>query len=689
MDAISANEETIKKEVQIEFKKPVLFGRIGKLPKKVKTESQNPSQSDNNSFDDTSSLNVQEENKSTQEEKDRKSKSPKKSLSPAVLLKELHTPIPYKEPKWSGVCPDGSEYSLEVLKSGMIVDKIDLTSKAFYVFGRLANCEVILGHPTISRHHCILQYKAFANEGEPSCGWYLHDLGSTHGTFLNRLRLKPSHFTRVRVGHQIKFGNSSRTYILMGPDFDCEGESELSVTEIKKKALDMKLEREKMQQEKKEMKENERLEEERKREEQGIDWGMGEDAEEEPDLSENPFAATANEELYLDDPKKTLRGYFEREGHELNYDCEERGLPIDDARGRPLIAEAIHRGKKKEAVIACALEACRILDRAGLLRQAKHESRKKKQRDWSADDYYDSDEDTFLDRTGSVEKKRQQRMKKLGAMEESNSDKALTYDDLLKKVSDIEANIASEERTLEGLRSISKQESQTDGEADALDAFMTSLGKQGHTMAQKAEISKTKMAIQKLKAELSKTHRLAEIARPAHLPPLVKKDDSKMAVKMAGKSVVYGKRIRLKEDIDRKSKVRKEVKKEEAEFVEEMDSDDEAERISEDTVKIDESLHDGNINSSKVKETNRKSEMKEKDYKDSEMKVTDNTNGEKNQKASASDSKCDNSQADNNEKPIKEERVFGPMRPPENYVIPENYFDQETDRDLPEIMEDE
>lgn len=33
----------------------------------------------------------------------------------------------------------------------------------------------------------------------------------------------------------------------------------------------------------------------------------------------------------------------------------------------------------------------------------------------------------------------------------------------------------------------------------------------------------------------------------------------------------------------------------------------------------------------------------------------------------------------------KEKRVFGPMRPPENYVIPENYYDQETDRDLPEI----
>ncbi|CAH1642323.1 unnamed protein product [Spodoptera littoralis] len=641
-------------EEKIVFKKPVLFGRIGKLPKKVKNDPEEATDNENQQ---------QEQNSSKTSRSNERGKD-----SPMIVANDvLSMPIPYKEPKWSGICPDGTDYSLEVLKSGMIVDKTDLTKRAFYVFGRLNNCDVMMAHPTISRYHCVLQYKAFAEEGEPPCGWYLYDLGSTHGTFLNKDRVKVSHYTRVRVGHQIKFGNSTRTYILLGPDFDTEGESELSVTEIKQRANTMKEERDRMIQDAIEQRERERKEEERRRDEMGIDWGMGEDAEEEPDLADNPYAVTANEELYLEDPKKTLRGYFEREGHELNYNCDEKGvgqfvcrveLPIDDARGNPVIAEVIHKGKKKEAVIACALEACRILDRAGLLRQSKHESRKRKERDWSADDYYDSDDDTFLDRTGSVERKRKLRMQKHGAAPVED-EKPRTYDDLLKEISEIEKKIAIEEKNLSTLRSSSAGGQQSSEDVDELDQYMNSLSKQGQSMATKAEISRTKMTIQKLKADLSKTQRLAELARPAHLPPLVKKD-TKIHIKQASNSAVYGKRLILKDDTEKKVKVRRDVKQEESEFVEEMDDDDD-----------DDNERSSNNHQTEDKKLNTEGESKN----DREVNRNEQEKGDSNVEEGVREDKS-----------IKT-KMYGPMRPPENYVIPEDYYDQTSDRDLPEIVE--
>ncbi|RVE45607.1 hypothetical protein evm_009720 [Chilo suppressalis] len=652
----SKSEETPKQEPVIEFKKPVLFGRIGKLPKKVTHDHEKAA-----------------EDKKVPEPTETKSEEPNNSSSTTVTQKESVTPIPYKEPKWSGICPDGANYGLEVLKSGMIVENIDLTKKSFYVFGRLANCDVVMAHPTISRYHCILQYKSFAEEGEPPCGWYLHDMGSTHGTFLNKERLKSNHYTRVRVGHQIKFGSSSRTYIMLGPDFDCEGESELSVTEIKQRALNMKLDRQRLIAEDIERRERERIEEERKREEQGIDWGLGEDAEEEPDLAENPYASTANEELYLEDPKKTLRGYYEREGHDLNYDCEERGVGQFLCRfiqEKESLSEITRTKKFGDSYLCRTIRKWNALPahvfppsynlgsfKRGVKKQhaGRQESRRRKQRDWSADDYYDSDEDTFLDRTGSVEKKRTLRMMRHGASEDTGDKaKPLTYDDLLKQITEIESKISSEERCLERLRTSRDTDAYTDADTDALDAFMTSLGKQGQSMAQKAEISKTKMSIQKLKSELSKTQRLAELARPAHLPPLVKQTESKMAVRVANNSVVYGKRIRLKEDGMKKPKVAKEIKKVEEEFVEEVDSDEE---IIENKTVTEKEIKSNNHHQEKTKET-------------STEKDGDTTTQE-------------------SDKDSSQKRVFGPMRPPENYVIPENYFDQETDRDLPEIVEDE
>ncbi|XP_045770567.1 kanadaptin isoform X2 [Maniola jurtina] len=616
--------------------------------------------------------------------------------------------IPYKVPTWSGLCPEGTDYALEVLKSGMILEKIELANKPYYVFGRLTNCEVMMAHPTISRYHAVLQYKSSENEDQPA-GWYLYDLGSTHGTFLNRQRIKERHYVRVRVGHQIKFGLSSRIYIMLGPDFDAEGESSLTVTEIKKRAAEMMLERQKMvtesgegdklnaesrkerekqlriqdirEREKARLKEEALRKEKERMKDEGIDWGMGEDEpEEEPDLADNPYASTANEELYLQDPKKTLRGFFSREGIELEYDCVEKGvgqfacsveLPIDDAQGRPVIAEVIHRGKKKDAVVACALEACRILDRVGLLRQAKHESRRRKERDWSADDYYDSDEDTFFDRTGVVEKKRKTRMVKLGVTTQSS--KPLDYYELVKKIEELESNISKEEASMESMREEMKQNQQY---KEHLDDYKTTdaIPNYYQTTEHKEMISKSKLKIKEMQAELVEMRRLAEVAKPTQLPELIKNTAPILPMKKTN-SVIYGKRIRLKGDLMKKLPIKKVTKQETQAFVEEVDSDEETELSTEKS--SSETRLSNNIEVSG--DTKSSSEICSETGPSCSMVICDEEKTDSNTEQEKSSEKNDVS---------KEKKMYGPMRPPADYVIPESYFDQETDRDLPEITDE-
>ncbi|XP_034945991.1 kanadaptin [Chelonus insularis] len=428
-------------------------------------------------------------------------------------ISDYKLPLNYKEPAWSG--KPQNRYKIEVLKSGVILDTVDLTQKSFYVIGRLPMCDIPLAHPTISRFHAILQYR-LEGDDKNGPGYYLYDLESTHGTFWNGCRIRPKTYVRLRGGHMVKFGCSQRKFIIQTPSDEVEEESEYSVSELK--------EMRRLELLKKEKEEKLRLEEEKmkkeKEEAEGIDWGISEDADEESDLAENPYAMTNNEELFLDDPKKTLRGWFEREGYDLQYQTEEKGvgqflcwveLPID-ASSKTVKAEALVKGKKKEAVIQCALEACRILDRYGLLRQATHEGRKRKSRNWEEEDYYDSDEDNFLDRTGTVERKREQRMRNAGKLEE----KAETYTSLIEKHSIVVKEINKIEITLKNHNDAQKS-ADSNSNADALDAFMSNLSS---AVLNKSDLMKLKMKLLAFKKEEEKLRRLVNIAKPATLPAL-------------------------------------------------------------------------------------------------------------------------------------------------------------------------
>ena len=81
----------------------------------------------------------------------------------------------------------GDHYFLEELKNGVIVAKHQLTDKSFFSVGRLQGVDIKLEHPSLSRHHAVIQYKAVGTEKQPR-GFYAYDLGSTHGTYHNKQR---------------------------------------------------------------------------------------------------------------------------------------------------------------------------------------------------------------------------------------------------------------------------------------------------------------------------------------------------------------------------------------------------------------------------------------------------------------------------------------------------------------------
>nr|CAD7454118.1 unnamed protein product [Timema tahoe] len=653
------------------FKKPILVGpRRGKIAGHVKHNFIVKQERENKLKEDTTSevflkplidypkCVVENIPKKDTDSENSKSSEYEKSniLSPSEHLKEKHLPLPYKEPKWSGV--PTIPYSIEILKSGKIVDTINLDLKPFYVFGRLLTCDIHLAHPTISRYHAILQYRKEATS-EDAPGFYIYDLGSTHGTFLNKYRIKPNIYVRLQVGHVLKLGGSTRLLILQGPEDDMEPESELSVSQL---VLKRQLQ----------LQSRQPLNEE-PADDNGVDWGIGteshlvsrEDADEETDLSENPFASTNNEELFIDDPKKSLRGWFEREGYDLEYNVEEKGfgqfvcrieIPIDAAPSGTMTAEVIHKGKKKEAVVQCALEACRILDRYGLLRQATHvqsqgdidgqtqvsrvlwvgagkgdegenigglggdygvqmvalgaqggnssgvgtfgdsgfdvlaveggpsggvllgrlqgllsvgtiahpvrsprktqgrtkrtngwevgrrsrggmgrgpgnmscngtgegpgnvsrsgmrgESRRRKAKNWEEDDFYDSDEDTYFDRTGNVENKRQRRMKAAGKVTSETE----TYDTLTKKYDVVLAEIKAVESKLTALKKPAKLQAENiddDDDSDPLDKYINDIS------SGIQDEKKLKVQLEGLKTEEQRLYTLIKIATPASFP---------------------------------------------------------------------------------------------------------------------------------------------------------------------------
>lgn len=102
-----------------------------------------------------------------------------------------------------------SQVCLDIFKSGQTVGRIPLHRQST-LFGRAADVvDEALEHESISRKHAKIFHEGYAT--------YIIDLGSAHGTFVNKTKLSPNVRFQLSMGTELRFGASTRSYVFQQP----------------------------------------------------------------------------------------------------------------------------------------------------------------------------------------------------------------------------------------------------------------------------------------------------------------------------------------------------------------------------------------------------------------------------------------------------------------------------------------
>lgn len=110
-------------------------------------------------------------------------------------------------------------WRLYVHKGDELVETLHVSRQSAYLFGRATDIvDIVLLHPSCSTQHAVLQYRAVPSpehQNRLHTQPYLMDLESTNGTFLNNIPLDPARYYQLKKGDVLRFGASTREYILL------------------------------------------------------------------------------------------------------------------------------------------------------------------------------------------------------------------------------------------------------------------------------------------------------------------------------------------------------------------------------------------------------------------------------------------------------------------------------------------
>ncbi|WOL04550.1 FHA domain-containing protein DDL [Canna indica] len=113
-------------------------------------------------------------------------------------------------------------WRLYVFKGGEVLNEpLYVHRQSCYLFGRERRvADIPTDHPSCSKQHAVIQYRLVEKEQpdgliSKQVRPYMMDLGSTNGTFINDNRIEPQRYYELFEKDTLRFGNSSREYVLL------------------------------------------------------------------------------------------------------------------------------------------------------------------------------------------------------------------------------------------------------------------------------------------------------------------------------------------------------------------------------------------------------------------------------------------------------------------------------------------
>ncbi|XP_047310704.1 kanadaptin [Impatiens glandulifera] len=412
------------------------------------------------------------------------------SSAPIKHQQRQNITVPYEIPPWSE--PPCHRYFLEVLKEGSIIDQLHVYDKGAYMFGRVDLCDFMLEHPTISRFHAVLQFK---QSGDAS----IYDLGSTHGTFVNKKQVKKNVYEDLHVGDVIRFGQSTRLYIFQGP------------SELMRPEGDLKsIRKARMRDEVRDMEASVLRAKKEASLADGISWGMGEDAIEEAEEEIEEITWQTFKGQLTEKQVKTRDKLLKRLEKVANMKKEINAIRAKDISQGGLTQgqqTQIARNEQRMLQITEELENLEETLNESIRESLGARSGKKKTHgnktgaEEDDEDTYMSDEDDFYDRT----KKRSAKKKGEEGQSIETADSLLDKKDILLKDMEEKNKLILEEQN----RTPSGNDVTDAG--DELDAYMSGLSSQ--LVLDKTD--KLQKELSALQSELDRIQYLLNIADPA------------------------------------------------------------------------------------------------------------------------------------------------------------------------------